>query len=350
MIDQIKSYDEHRRRAEKYILALNNIYDAAIRQIAKLSAAGKFRDTGDIFSFSVYPGIEEKVNEVLKKMHSDLLILVSSGITDEWDYSTRKNDELVKSVFGPKSFENTRYKRFYNRNENAKAAFLERKINGLGLSDRIWNQVQGFKQEIELCIDDALADGRSAARLSQDLRNHLQQPDRLFRRVRSRYGDKLLLSRKAKIFHPGTGEYRSSYKNSMRVARTEVNMAYRTADYLRWQQLDFVVGFEVRRSNAGYDCPVCASLAGKYPKDFKFVGWHPQCRCYVVAILCTQRELEAMNEALLSGDTSSSLIPRNQIKTVPVAFTKWLNDNADRVKTAKTLPYFLADNKKYINI
>lgn len=349
MTDQIKTYKEHRHRVESYIIALNSIYDGVIDQIARLSASPAIQATGGIFSFSSYPQIEQQIDEVLKNMHSDLLFLVSSGITDEWDYSTRKNDELVKSIFGGKSFENTRYKRFYNRNESARTAFIDRKVKGLGLSGRIWNYIEGFKQEIELCVDDGLADGRSAARLSQNLRQHLQEPDRLFRRVRNKYGN-LVLSQKARVFNPGTGEYRSSYKNAMRVARTEINMAYRTADFLRWQQFDFVIGLEIRLSNNHPEADICNDLAGKYPKDFKFVGWHPQCRCYAIAILCTQRELDAMNQAILDGDTLSSFNPRNQITAVPVAFTAWLNNNADRVKTAKTLPYFLADNKKYINI
>ena len=54
-------------------------------------------------------------------------------------------------------------------------------------------------------------------------------------------------------------------------------MAYRTADYEQRQKLDFVLGIEVRRSNHVFACPLCDSLQGKYPKTFKFVGWHPQC-------------------------------------------------------------------------
>lgn len=34
-----------------------------------------------------------------------------------------------------------------------------------------------------------------------------------------------------------------------RRAATETNIAYRTADHERWQQLDFIVGIEVHLSN-----------------------------------------------------------------------------------------------------
>ena len=37
----------------------------------------------------------------------------------------------------------------------------------------------------------------------------------------------------------------SSARNAQRLARTETNIAYRTADFERWAQLDFVVGIEI---------------------------------------------------------------------------------------------------------
>ena len=52
-------------------------------------------------------------------------------------------------------------------------------------------------------------------------------------------------------YHPGQGVYRSSYKNARRLAVTETNMAYRTSDYLRWQQMEFVVGIRVVMSDQG---------------------------------------------------------------------------------------------------
>jgi hypothetical protein len=120
-------------------------------------------------------------------------------------------------------------------------AFQERKINGLGLSDRVWNYSRQLKGELELGIDIALGEGRSAAQLSRDLRQYLQNPDKLFRRVKDKHGI-LHLSKNAQKYHPGPGVYRSSYKNAMRLTRTEINMAYRVADYEKYQQLDFVTG------------------------------------------------------------------------------------------------------------
>jgi hypothetical protein len=73
--------------------------------------------------------------------------------------------------------------------------------------------------------------------------------------------------------------------NAMRLTRTEINMAYRVADYEKYQQLDFITGIEIIRSNIFFNCPECESPKGKYPKTFRFIGWHPQCRCHAVPVV-----------------------------------------------------------------
>lgn len=77
--------------------------------------------------------------------------------------------------------------------------------------------------------------GKSANYLISDVRKYLKNPDALFRRVRDKHGN-LRLSKAAKAYHPVRGVYRSAYKNALRLTATETNMAYRTADHLRWQQ------------------------------------------------------------------------------------------------------------------
>jgi hypothetical protein len=89
-------------------------------------------------------------------------------------------------------------------------------------------------------------------------------------------------------------------------------------------------------------------LKGKYPKSFKFTGWHPACRCHAVSILKTPEELAQENEAILAGkepDKSSA----NEINDVPENFKKWVANNEARIAKAKkqgTLPYFIKDNYK----
>ncbi len=195
-------------------------------------------------------------------------------------------------------------------------------------------------------LDIGIRNGRSAEELSRDLRDYLRNPDKLFRRVRDEHGQ-LQLSKRAAAYHPGRGVYRSSYKNARRLAATETNMAYRAADHARWQQLDFVVGIEIRLSNNHPVHDICDDLKGRYPKDFKFTGWHPLCRCHAVSILKTPEELMADNKRILEGEepVAESV---NTVNDVPKKFKEWLSDNKERAKRSFTVPYFITDNKKYL--
>lgn len=182
-----------------------------------------------------------------------------------------------------------------------------------------------------------------------DIRQYLKRPDMLFRRVRDEHGN-LQLSRRAAAYHPGRGVYRSSYKNARRLAATETNIAYRTADHLRWQQMDFVVGIEIRTSPTNHPVPdICDDLKGKYPKDFKFTGWHPHCRCIALSILKTEEEMDADTERILNGeppsDPNSSV---NAVTDVPKEFKDWVEDNKERAERSFSVPYFLKDNQQYL--
>ncbi len=193
--------------------------------------------------------------------------------------------------------------------------------------------------------------------MSRDLRDYLKHPDKLFRRVRDEHGI-LQLSKRASEFHPGQGVYRSSYRNARRLASTETNIAYRTSDQERWKQFDFVVGIEVRLSN-NHTClgrdgkphefhDICDELAGRYPKDFKFTGWHPHCRCHAVSILKTQEEIAEDTRRILNGEgtTNDSV---NSVRELPKSFTDWAERNEERAKEGRSLPYFIQDNKGMLN-
>ena len=235
-------------------------------------------------------------------------------------------------------------------------AFIARKENGLSLSDRVWRYTEGFKTEMEMGLDLGIRAGKSADQISRDLRQYLQHPDMLFRRVRDEHGI-LHLSQRAKAFHPGQGVYRSSYLNARRLAVTETNAAYRTADHERWQNLDFVVGIEIHLSG-NHTCKgrdgkqhaftdICDELAGRYPKDFKFTGWHPHCRCYATTVLKTPEEMDADTAKILDGEPVDGRSV-NRVDDVPEGFTKWLEDNKKRAETHYSVPYFLKDNLQYV--
>ena len=190
----------------------------------------------------------------------------------------------------------------------------------------------------------SLEDGKSAVQLSREIRNLLNNPTALFRRVRDKYGN-LVLSKNAQNYHTGQGVYRSAYKNALRLASNEINVAYKSANWLRIQQNPDIVGFEVRLSPQHKVYDMCDELKGKYPKSFHFHGWHVGCKCHIITILKTDEELikELKADEELPPESSS-----NYVGDVPNNYKKWVTDNKDRFKNWKTKPYFIEENKKVI--
>lgn len=308
-----------------------------------------------VFRFKDYPIVKDRTDKLFAEFEQNINNVITTGIVTQWALANTKNDTLCRSIFSDKTIKKMSARlrqRYFSENNAAKNVFITRKTDGRTLSDRVWKYTNQFKEEIELALDIGIRDGLSADKMSLQLRQYLNEPNRLFRRVRDEHGN-LVLSQAAKAYHPGQGVYRSSYKNARRLAATETNMAYRTSDYLRWQQLDFIVGIEIRLSNNHtlngepfFD--ICDILKGRYPKDFKFTGWHPLCRCYAVPILKTEEEMAEDNERILRGETPLTTSKRT-VKDVSVAFKKWIEDNKERIRRAKKLPYFMRDNEKYVS-
>ena len=340
-----KEYDKiHYNNIDIYAQQVAKIYDSALKEGANIGTlAGDLFDDSKPFSFVDYPITKDRINKLTKSLAADIDKVVLNGIDHEWTLSNNKNSELCRMVFGDNigKLSKEQEQRYFSNNHNARDAFKVRRTAGLGLSDRVWKFTDQFKQEIELGIDCGLRDRLSAVDMARDLKQYQQHPDKLFRRVRNEHGQ-LVLSKAAKVFNPGQGVYRSSARNAQRLARTEINMAYRSSDHERWQQLDFVVGVEVRRSNATFYCPMCESLKGKYPKGFVFSGWHPQCRCHAISILKTPEEMQADSQRILNGEPLNGNSV-NKVGEVNDGFTKWIDDNKSRFGEGTT-PYFIRDN------
>lgn len=345
---------QHIKNLAQYGKMIDKIFRAATQEAAQIGAlvgASNF-DPSRVFSFNDYPITLSMIQSLLSRLADSVETVVVNGIEAEWTLANNKNSALSQRVFGDNIGRLTQeqYRRYFSTNDDARQAFLGRKEQGLNLSERVWNYAQGFKNDIELGLDLGIRNGLDTDAMSRELRQFLRYPDKLFRRVRDLHGN-LVLSQRAKDFHPGQGVYRSSYKNARRLAVTETNMAYRTADYERMQQLDFVVGIEIRLSN-NHTCngvpltDICDDLCGRYPKDFKFTGWHPHCRCHVVQILKTEAELMEENRAILHGEKPAT-DSVNRVSDVPQAFNEWIENNTDRAKRSFSMPYFVADNPKY---
>lgn len=373
-IDYKKMQAELFKRTEGYAANVRIIYQQVFERIINLVKGTELED-GKPFSFADY-GYSEEVTPILRDMYSRVYQIIRGGVEKEWLASNENNDALVKSVFGEQSIKDNHFARFFKRNKEAMDAFFARKSGdgGLNLSQKVWRYTGMFRDELENTLDLAIGEGVPANRLAAQIKKYLQDPDKFYRRFRIKVGedengqpiygrkwkrrvwDKEANSYKwvddsPKHFHPGRGVYRSSARNAQRLARTETNIAYRTADFERWAQLDFVVGIEIKLSNNHPVSDICDDLKGVYPKTFRWKGWHPNCRCYQVPVLAKQEELDEMLDKILDGDNPATVECEEKVKELPSQFTGWMQDNEQRIKDATekgTLPYFLRDNEKVI--
>ena len=345
----VQSYDAaHYRQTEQYTQAVDALFDRATNEIARAAAKGKY-DPDKPFSFDDYPSVKAVMQSVTKQLASRITTVIESGSKKQWLFACSKNDGFISSILDTSKLSKARLKKMQDQNLDALKTFQGRKVEGMNLSQRVWKYVGQYREQLESAIDAGLGEGRSAAQLSRDVRQNLRDPNRLFRRVRDKRGN-LVLSKAAKAFHPGRGVYRSSAKNAARLTRSEINMAYRESDYLRWQSLDFVVGFEVKRSNHEplCDCDICEKLKGRYPKHFKFKGWHPQCMCYAVPILMDEETFDENElgdlKAALRGTQYKHLEAKNVVVDVPDGFKEWVKEHEEAQANWSSTPYFIKDN------
>ena len=334
------------------------IHDATV-QTARVLPEGI--EEGEGFFFKDYPALSRQVDFLLKGLSARLVKTIQAGSEWSWDLANEKNDNLLKKVLesiGATRVPQAAIDRWSQKNLPALAAFEQRRIGGMGLSERVWKYTKGMKGDLELALDLGLGEGASADRLSRMVRRFLKEPERLYRRVRDEKGI-LRLSKSASNYHPGQGVYRSSYKNAKRLTVTETNMAYRSADMERWEQMDFILGIEIRTSETNHTCldshgvpqpfyDICDELAGRYPKWFKFVGWHPNCRCYVISVLPDRDEMIKYLAAMNDGGVSSYHL-KGYIEEVPPQLVDWVQENESRIVNAKVQPYWIRDNSEVIS-
>lgn len=331
--NQKKKYSAHQQRIERYMSILSQVYSSLNAETAKLVNRIGY-DGESPFRFSDYPQTKASIDKIQSEFASNIQAIIINGITAEWGESNFVQDELAKKVlstFGA-DWQTEKYRKYFNNNHDALESFLARKSKGLNLSQKVWNLSNEYKNGLEAAVSLGAGSGVSAIELSKRISKYLNNFPKLRKDYTAKFG---------KAIDILDCEYQSA-----RLARTEINIAYRTAEQTRWSQMDFVVGYEVKRSGKSFSCKVCEALAGKYPKGFKFIGWHPNCMCYVIPILKTEDEFWAWDGSSKVGTSSI-----NEVKDVPDGFKKWVSDNQNRISDAKqngTLPYFLKDNQSYI--
>lgn len=351
---------------EKQLYALfGNTYHAAL----KLTEVRKAIESGASFTWKGNPAAEKRLNQYLSDLATKAGIIIQNGvqrgyIQGEKDARTPILAQLGTTDDKRKAINElcetaTKERRAQGMTAHA---FATAERGGLTLSSRVWNLTGNAKQELETIIQNGILEGKGAKEIASGINGYLNNPNALFRRVRNKETGNLELSEAAKKYHPGQGVYRSAYKNALRLVRTEMNAAYRRAEWESYQNNPLVTGYEIRLSNNHTTTvngkvkrlvDICDKLAGIYPKSFLWTGWHPQCRCIMLPIVISPNDfadyLKARRAKRLEEWKSKDKASK-PVAIVPKELTEWQNDNKERLLYAKAKPDFVDDNKGIIEL
>lgn len=322
------------KRLAAYTLVVQDILEDLNKEACRIAGRTSYGvDSDKPFTFDDYPQTKAAVERLKQQYVSDLRTFITSNTAKEWRNSNVVQDLLINKVYSEcnAKIDGVKRKHLYQTNPEALKAFQTRRINQQGtLSTTLWNQSNDYLDELEKTIGTAIKKGTSAITLSKQVSKYLADFSKLKADYKQMYG-------KADDIHDC--EWRAA-----RLARSEINMAYRTAEQTRWQQMDFVLGYEIRlsKSHGAEDADICDDLAGRYPKDFVWTGWHPNDKCYSVPILMDEDDFVRWN----NGEPVNA----KPIDDVPLQYKKWVAENETKLltkmKKGESVPYFVADNLK----
>ena len=353
---------------------LQKLYDKIIDELTRATAKSvEAVNPDDLYTIAkaCTPSEQKRVQALLDTYTKALIALVKQGITRSVLLSSNTQQKALSA------YTRMQGKAVDEWRASTANAFIESRLKragGLSLSDRVWNYSQQTKAEFELAMSQVLgkgiAKGISAESLGRKIRNLLKYPDMMYRRYhlkklmsdgtkkdvvewRRRVIDKDGKIRfiKEDLAKVGTGVYRSARQNALRLTITETNMAYNYANCKRWSDEPFVLGINIRLSGNHPQEDICDELAGDYPKDFMWRGWHPRCRCTMSSILMDRDSEEWKTLRSMSAKEYNAYKSPNNVKSVPKKFKKWCEKNEEKLtkaRKANKLPYFVRDNEKLV--
>lgn len=226
--NQKKKYSAHQQRIERYMSLLSQVYSTLNVEAAKL--IGRIGYDGEKpFRFSDYPQTKASIDKIQSEFASNIQSIIINGITAEWGESNFVQDGLAKKVlstFGA-DWRTEKYSKYFSNNPDALKSFLARKNKGLNLSQKVWDLSSGYRAGLEAAVSLGTGSGVSAVELSKRISKYLNDFPKLRKDYTSKFGKSIYIL---------DCEYQSA-----RLARTEINMAYRTAEQTRWSQMDFIV-------------------------------------------------------------------------------------------------------------
>lgn len=352
-----------------YNKRLGRLYSDYVKKLTSLGYGEDVLEDDALFNFDNFPQLKARLNEIFNDYYQNILLCYKSGITDGVALAYN-HDEMVIGGYSVLTDKAIRVAR-----DTAAATFISNRLkakNGLNLAQTVWNYCQQTKSEFEMAMSNTIADGikqgSSAEEISKSIRRYLNDPDMMYRRYHTikvqKNGKKkdVMTWRRRRIIDGkvrfveeplekvGMGVYRSARKNALRVARTEINAAYHKARNERWQNEPFVIGQYIHVSPQHNIDDICNDLEGRYPKDYVWISWHPQCICTSDPITIQGEEKKEFYKRLMAGEDMSNYVSPFAVLTMPEKYNQYIKDNSEAIVKAGMrgkLAWHLQDNTKY---
>ena len=108
---------------------IEQIYEAAVKEAARIGATISDFNPDRLFSFSDYPITRKRIEKLLSGLKSGLSAAIVNGINSAWTLSNNKNNELARQVFGDNvgKLSQAQYRRYFSTNDKpVKRSFRER--------------------------------------------------------------------------------------------------------------------------------------------------------------------------------------------------------------------------------
>lgn len=352
-----------------YNKRLGRLYSDYVKKLTSLGYGEDVLEDDALFNFDNFPQLKARLNDIFNDYYQNSLLCYKSGITDGVALAYN-HDEMVIGGYSVLTDKAIRVAR-----DTAAATFIANRLktkNGLNLAQTIWNYCQQTKSEFEMAMSNTIADGikkgSSAEEVGKSIRKYLNDPDMMYRRYHTikvqKNGKKkdVVTWRRRRIIDGkvrfveeplekvGMGIYRSARKNALRVARTEINSAYHKARNERWQNEPFVIGQYIHVSPQHNIDDICNDLEGRYPKDYVWISWHPQCICTSDPITIQGEEKKEFYKRLMAGEDMSNYVSPFAVLTMPEKYNQYIKDNSEAIVKAGMkgkLAWHLQDNTKY---
>lgn len=352
-----------------YNKRLGRLYSDYVKKLTSLGYGEDVLEDDALFNFDNFPQLKARLNDIFNDYYQNSLLCYKSGITDGVALAYN-HDEMVIGGYSVLTDKAIRVAR-----DTAAATFIANRLktkNGLNLAQTVWNYCQQTKSEFEMAMSNTIADGikkgSSAEEIGKSIRKYLNDPNMMYRRYHTikvqKNGKKkdVVTWRRRRIIDGkvrfieeplekvGMGVYRSARKNALRVARTEINAAYHKARNERWQKEPFVIGQYIHVSPQHNIDDICNDLEGRYPKDYVWISWHPQCICTSDPITIQGEEKKEFYKRLMAGEDMSNYVSPFAVLTMPEKYNQYIKDNSEAIVKAGMrgkLAWHLQDNTKY---